>query len=99
MRSGLLVALAASAGLTVAACGGSVPGAARTSTAPGAARTSVAPTPTASGPGASGRTKVTLVVPRGLGGGAFARRRQVVVPKGWTARVWARVPGARMEAW
>jgi hypothetical protein len=21
------------------------------------------------------------------------------VPSGWTARVWARVPGARMEAW
>jgi len=23
----------------------------------------------------------------------------MTVPAGWTARVWARVPGARMEAW
>ena len=25
--------------------------------------------------------------------------RRLKVPHGWTARVWARVPGARMEAW
>lgn len=48
---------------------------------------------------AAGRSSVTLVVPRGLGGAPFTRTRKVVVPIGWMARVWARVPDARMEAW
>jgi len=38
-------------------------------------------------------------VPAGEGGGALSTPRQLTVPSGWTARVWARVPGARMEAW
>jgi glucose/arabinose dehydrogenase len=42
---------------------------------------------------------VNLVIPPGEGGGAFATPRTLTVPPGWTARVWARVPGARMEAW
>src|ERR1700743_1259591 len=41
----------------------------------------------------------TLVVPAGEGGGALSTQRTLTVPAGWTARVWARVPGARMEAW
>jgi glucose/arabinose dehydrogenase len=53
----------------------------------------------AGGPPAAGRSLVTLVVPPGEGGGALATRRRLQVPAGWTARVWARVPGARMEAW
>ena len=94
MRSGLLIALAA-AGLTVTACAGPAsPGTARTPAAPATA----VPGSTASGP-AGGRTTVTLAVPHGLGTGALASPRRLSVPAGWTARVWARVPGARMEAW
>jgi glucose/arabinose dehydrogenase len=40
-----------------------------------------------------------LVVPAGEGGGALSTPHVLTVPAGWTARVWARVPGARMEAW
>ena len=41
---------------------------------------------------------VDVVVPPGEGG-AFAVMRKLHVPPGWTVRVWARVPDARMEAW
>jgi glucose/arabinose dehydrogenase len=41
----------------------------------------------------------TLVVPSGEGGGALSTPHRLMVPSGWTARVWARVPDARMEAW
>jgi glucose/arabinose dehydrogenase len=92
MRPHLLIALAATAatvGLAVTACGGPAShNAARTPTPPAAASTT-----------AAGRSSVTLVVPSGLGGGPFATPRKVVVPTGWKARVWARVPDARMEAW
>jgi glucose/arabinose dehydrogenase len=42
---------------------------------------------------------VSLVVPAGEGGGALSLPRTLTLPAGWTARVWARVPDARMEAW
>ena len=91
MRSRLVLALAVAVALALTACDGSAsPGAARRSTTPGAVPSSTA---------AAGRSRVTLVVPPGLGGGLFATQRKVFVPTGWTARVWARVPGARMEAW
>jgi glucose/arabinose dehydrogenase len=86
MRSLMLVALAVPASVALAACGGSAP--AGTASHPDAAAAVPA-----------GRSRVTLVVPHGLGGGSFSTRRTVIVPTGWTARVWARVPGARMEAW
>ena len=70
-----------------AACGGP----AAPAPAPAPATTTVPP--------AAARSKVDLVVPPGEGGGAFATPRTLTVPPGWTARVWARVPGARMEAW
>lgn len=41
----------------------------------------------------------TLVVPAGEGGGALSVPHTLTLPAGWTARVWARVPDARMEAW
>jgi glucose/arabinose dehydrogenase len=41
----------------------------------------------------------SLVVPSGEGGGALSTPRVLTVPAGWTARVWARLPDARMEAW
>jgi glucose/arabinose dehydrogenase len=44
-------------------------------------------------------SSTALVVPAGEGGGALATPRTLTVPAGWTARVWARVPDARMEAW
>jgi glucose/arabinose dehydrogenase len=91
MRSRLVIALAVAVALAVTACDGSV--------SPGAARRSATPGAVPSGPAAASRSSVTLVVPPGLGGGPFAAQRKVFVPTGWTARVWARVPGARMEAW
>jgi len=39
------------------------------------------------------------LVTAGEGGVPFNRPRTLWVPPGWTARVWARVPDARMEAW
>jgi hypothetical protein len=54
------------------------------------------------GPGAqvpAGRYATPLVVPAGEGGGALSATHTLTVPAGWTARVWARVPDARMEAW
>ncbi len=50
-------------------------------------------------PGTAKRATVRVAVPAGLGGGAFATPRTLTVPAGWTAKVWARVAGARMEAW
>jgi glucose/arabinose dehydrogenase len=80
----LLPAAAAVAALS--ACGGPGTPVARGSSAS-------APAPVASS------SPTTLVVPAGEGGGALSTPRTLTVPAGWTARVWARVPGARMEAW
>jgi len=52
---------------------------------------------TAQAPGALSTT--TLVVPAGEGGGALSAPHGLTMPAGWTARVWARLPDARMEAW
>jgi glucose/arabinose dehydrogenase len=49
--------------------------------------------------GPAGQSRTPLAVPAGEGGGALSTTRTLTVPAGWTARVWARVPGARMEAW
>ncbi len=46
----------------------------------------------------TGREMVTLKVPARMKGGELSSPHQLEVPKGWTASVWARVPGARMEA-
>ena len=54
---------------------------------------------TTTAPLAAARSRADLVVPPGEGGGAFATPRTLIVPPGWTARVWARVPNARTEAW
>jgi glucose/arabinose dehydrogenase len=78
-------ALVLAAGLVTAACGASA-----TSSPVPAASPSVTP---------AGRALVTLAVPRGEGGAPFGTPRQLRLPPGWAARVWARVPGARMEAW
>ena len=83
-----LALLAAAVAAAAAACAGS-PG-------PGqdpAGLSSESPTASAA------RSTTALVVPAGEGGGALSTPRVLAVPPGWTARVWARVPGARMEAW
>src|ERR1700761_2014511 len=46
----------------------------------------------------TGRQTVTLKVPARMKGGELSSPHQLEVPEGWTAGVWARVPGARMEA-
>ncbi len=50
-------------------------------------------------PSAASATRVLLIVPDGEGGGALSTTHTLTVPAGWKARVWARVPDARMEAW
>jgi glucose/arabinose dehydrogenase len=90
VRSRLVLLAAIGAGLMAAACGGPpapAPAPAATPVSPAAARSAAA------------RSMVDLVVPPGEGGGAFATPRTLMVPPGWTAGVWARVPDARMEAW
>jgi hypothetical protein len=89
MRSGWL-ALVVCAGLVTAGCAGS----ARPPAVPAAPAA-----PPAAAAGVAAQSWVDLVVPHGEGGGAFSSPRRLKVPDGWTARVWARVPGARKEAW
>ena len=51
-------------------------------------------------PGSAAKlTTIHLVVPRSEGAAPLNTPRTLQVPRGWTARVWARVPDARMEAW
>ena len=50
-------------------------------------------------PPAPSSSPVPLVVPAEESGGTLSVPRALVLPDGWTARVWARVPDARMEAW
>jgi glucose/arabinose dehydrogenase len=57
-------------------------------------------TSSASAPPAAASSSATpLVVPAGEGGGALSAPHTLTMPAGWTARVWARVPDARMETW
>jgi glucose/arabinose dehydrogenase len=58
-----------------------------------------APAATGSAAAAIKLTTVRLAVPKGEGGAPFTTARTLRVPKGWTAKVWARVPDARMEVW
>ncbi len=44
-------------------------------------------------------TTVRLVVPTSEDAAPFGQPRTLLMPRGWTAKVWARVPDARMEAW
>ncbi len=44
-------------------------------------------------------TTVRLVVPKSEVGAPFNKPRKLRMPRGWTARVWARLPDARMETW
>jgi len=82
--------LFAAAVAVVSACGGSA----------GLGQGVTVPSPgSPAGLASAAQSTTTLVVPAGEGGGALSTPHELTVPAGWTARVWARVPGARMEAW
>jgi len=101
-RRGLAAAvLAAAIAAAAAACSGSAgQGQRQAPDAPSSsAATSSASPPASAIQVPAGRSGTPLVVPAGEGGGALSTSRKLSVPAGWTARVWARVPGARMEAW
>jgi glucose/arabinose dehydrogenase len=88
----------------IAACGGSAPASSPATHAPSPSASSPSASASASAAASPARpvaasVSVRLAVPAGLGGGAFATPRTLRVPPGWTAQVWALVPGARMEAW
>jgi glucose/arabinose dehydrogenase len=82
-----LVLLATAAVAAASACAGSA----------GQGQGTAAPSADASSAPAGPMTN--LVVPAGEGGGALSTPHTLSMPAGWTARVWARVPDARMEAW
>jgi glucose/arabinose dehydrogenase len=103
---GFTVALLTATVMAVAAaCSGSAgqgPGPAAPSSRASAASAASSGSPAASAPTVqvpAGRSSTPLAVPAGEGGGALAAPHTLTVPAGWTARLWARVPGARMEAW
>ena len=99
-RRGFTVAVAGVAVVAAAtACSGSSgqhPAAAPSSPA---SASSGPPAVSPSDPVAAGRSSTPLIVPAPERGGALSTAHTLTVPAGWTARVWARVPGARMEAW
>ena len=85
------IVLIAAAAAVASACGA----------APGHGQGAPAPSAVASATGqaSAAQSTTTLVVPGGEGGGVLSTPHTLTVPAGWTASVWARVPGARMEAW
>jgi glucose/arabinose dehydrogenase len=91
------------AGIVVAACAVVIAvagcGSGSGSGASGAGATAGALTANGAAPRpAGGREWVTLAVPSSMRGGELAAPHKLDVPKGWTASVWARPQGARMEA-
>ncbi|EME18462.1 PQQ-dependent sugar dehydrogenase [Rhodococcus triatomae] len=94
-RTRLTVALTGALLLGVCACGSQ-----GTGTGTGAASTSpsaITGTP-ATGLGVGALGPVGLTVTEGTDAGS-AEGRSLDVPPGWTAEVWADVPGARLAAW
>jgi glucose/arabinose dehydrogenase len=87
-----------------AACSSpATPATGRQKTAPPGGAT-ISATVTAAAPAAPSATPVRLravrlVIPAGEGAAPFTTPRTLLMPAGWTARVWARVPDARMETW
>jgi glucose/arabinose dehydrogenase len=98
----LAVSVLAVAGLTAGCSAGPAPRPRTTTPAASPAPHSVpgpVPAPGSAPPVTTALTTIRLAVPAGQGGSPFTTPRTLRVPAGWTARVWARVPGARMEAW
>jgi glucose/arabinose dehydrogenase len=99
---GFPAALLATAVISAAvACSGSSGQGGRTAASSASASSGMpVASPAVSGiPVPSGRSTTALVVPAGEGGGALSVTHTLTVPAGWTAKVWARVPDARMEVW
>ena len=71
------------------------------STTTGSTSTEATASPTAATPTTvpPGFTSVTVSVPASSRSAPFNTSRSLVVPAGWTAEVWARVPGARFAIW
>ncbi|MCD2196741.1 gluconolaconase [Actinomycetospora endophytica] len=88
----LLLAGMATLLLLAAACSSSGDG-------PPAANAGTTSTAAASGADTAGLVSTPLQVGNGLGDAPLDSPRSVMVPAGWTASVWARVPSARLEAW
>lgn len=89
-RQKLLGPLALLAGLALAGC---------TPTTPDATAPSTSSTPAAASTGGADQlVPVALTVPDGVDAGA-ASGRSLNLPAGWTAEVYANVPGARMAVW
>src|SRR5690349_10386969 len=104
-RSRSLLTAAAAAFLALAAaCGGATtpppgppagpPDPARTASAGPTGREGPAP----SGAATEGLVPTPVTVPAGMDAEPFDVARQALVPRGWSIAVWARVPGARLEA-
>src|SRR5688572_16469328 len=93
------VGFAAAALVTVAlgACGSDGDRAAPAAAAPSPDAPSSAP-PSSPAASAGPRAAVTVTVPAGLGAAPFDRTRQLELPAGWTASVYARVDKARFLA-
>lgn len=93
MITARIAALAVAAATLASAC--SVGSGTPSGSTPGASVTGLA------GSAAPAVTLATIpvVVPKSEDAAPFNKPRTLQVPPGWTARVWARVPGARMEAW
>ncbi len=53
----------------------------------------------AAGAASSKFTAVSLAVLPGNGASPFNVPRQLTIPKGWAAEVWARIPDARFAVW
>ena len=102
-RAAAVALLAAAITAGAAACSGSAGQAHGTASQPrpspaASAASSGSPVSPAS-PVPAAQSRTPLVVPAQERGGPLSTPRTLTVPAGWTARVWARVPGARMEAW
>jgi glucose/arabinose dehydrogenase len=95
----LVIAGMAALGLGSAACDASPRVAPAAPTAPTSTTVPAPTSTTVTVPVVGASTQVALAVPAGNGGGTLSTPRSVTVPPGWTAEVWARVPGARLEAW
>jgi glucose/arabinose dehydrogenase len=98
-RSITLALLTAAVIAAAAACSGS-PDQGQGTAAPSSPESASSGSPVAPAvPVPAGWSATPLAVPAGDGDGVLSRPHTLTVPAGWTARVWARVPHARMEAW
>src|ERR1700761_7388256 len=95
IRPAMFMTALATGALVTASCQGPMP----PSAAPARSADPGAPAAGSVSAAATATATVPLTVPPGEGGGAFSVRRKLKLPKGWKARVWARVPDARIEDW